>query len=213
MISTRNLSSLQDIQKIKGLMQSLALLDAILEAKPEFRYYSFDNNWGSNTQLGSMKNGSGDEFYLAFMPFGAIIKGFAHESIMNPYSKDPPKVWEGVIEYVPEELLKVVKNPALSPEDITFCIWRTIQDKEWKRGRIEFPEGNDPDGSEELLSILDGNPETYWKWGEYYYERKIDIEGIRGIYYHHPITNEIISILNPKISLKSIQEDVKLIGY
>ncbi len=42
MISTRDLSQLPDVDPLRRLMQSLAMLDAILSPDWELRYYSFN---------------------------------------------------------------------------------------------------------------------------------------------------------------------------
>jgi hypothetical protein len=42
MISTRDLSHLPDIDHLKSLSQSLAMLDAILCPEWEYRYYSLE---------------------------------------------------------------------------------------------------------------------------------------------------------------------------
>ena len=45
-ISTRNLEGLPDVTRLKRLLQSLAMLDAILMPEWEYRYYSFNAHWG-----------------------------------------------------------------------------------------------------------------------------------------------------------------------
>jgi hypothetical protein len=51
LISTRNLLSLSDVDRLKALLQSMALLDAILQPEWEFRYYSFNSVWATGEQL------------------------------------------------------------------------------------------------------------------------------------------------------------------
>ena len=57
MISTRDLSGLPDIDALKRLMQSMAMLDAILSPEWEYRCYSFNSKWGARgcAQMGSMR--------------------------------------------------------------------------------------------------------------------------------------------------------------
>ena len=213
MISTRKLSSLPNIEELRQLMQSLAMLDAILEEKSEYRYYSYNAQWSKNSEVAFMRDGSGDEYFAMFMPNGAIIKGFAHESIMSPYRKNPPSVWPNVLDHVPNEFSEFIKEPAFSTIDTTFCIWRMVQKSSWQCGKIEFPNGKDPDGSEELLAILDGKPETYQAWSEGYYEHPVNLDAIKQIYTHKPLTNSLITELNRKASLHHLNEEAKTIGY
>jgi hypothetical protein len=213
MISTWDLTCLPDIPKLRALMQSLALLDSILADKWEYRYYSFNSRWNGESELGSMRNGSGDEYFAMFYKFGAIIKGFTHESIMSPYGKSPPSVWPGVLDAVPKIFSPFLEEPAISINDTTFCIWRLIEDAQWRCGEIKFPKGKDPDGSEDLLSLLDGKSETYKKWAESYYEHKPSIEAVDLIYTHAPVTKALVDELNNEAALQRVLDDAKEIGY
>lgn len=213
MISTRDLTGLPDIDSLRKLSQSLAMLEAILSPEWESRYYSFNSQWSQGEEMASMRNGSGDEYFLLFTAAGAILKGFAHESPMSPYHHRPPKIWNGVLDNVPKEFASFLTEPAFDMESTTFCIWRTYTDKVWQRGNLEFPESEDPDGSKDLLFILDGNPRTYTAWAKEYYEEKISLKAVREIYAHRPLTPELISKLNPDLSLSKLEEDIEEIGW
>lgn len=45
-ISTSNSQDLPDVPTLKRLLQSIAMLDAILKAEWEYRYYSFNEGGG-----------------------------------------------------------------------------------------------------------------------------------------------------------------------
>ena len=93
------------------------------------RYYSFNSKWSCNEQMGSMRNGIGDEFFALFNSAGCFIKGFAHEHEMTPYRIKPPEIWPGTLDGVPQEFESAVHEPAFSMNDITFCVWRKYSDK------------------------------------------------------------------------------------
>lgn len=213
MISTRDLSLLPDIDSLKRLTQSLATLDAIIMPDWESRYYSFDSRWGENEQMASMRNGSGDDYFVLFCPAGAILKGFAHESVMSPYGTEGQRIWPGVLDEVPQVFSGFLEEPAFTIEETTFCIWRTYSDTAWQRGKINFPDGPDPDGSEDLLQTLDGEPGTYKAWAEEYYERPVNLDAVTHIYTHRPLTPEIVTALNPHITLDELVTDMDQIGY
>jgi len=213
MISTRDLSQLPDIDHLQALVQSLAMLDAILSPEWEYRYYSFNAHWDTSETMASMRDGSGNEMFVLFTSAGAIVKGFAHESPMSPYIKNPPTVWPGVLDSVPAAFADFLNEPAFSLSDTTFCIWRTYDDATWQRGDIEFPEDKDPDGSAGLLAMLDGNPQTYQVWAEYYYERPISLSAVIHIYEHHPLTEEVVKELNPDTSMQELTSDIQEIAY
>jgi hypothetical protein len=73
-ISSRDLSGLPGIDDLKRLMQSMAMLDAILSPRWEFRYYSFNEKWAETARIGSMRNGSGDDFHALFNEHGCFLK-------------------------------------------------------------------------------------------------------------------------------------------
>lgn len=212
-ISTRNLDSLPDVNSLKQLLQSLAMLDAILSPEWEYRYYSFNAKWSRDGQMGSMRDGSGDEFFAFFNNAGCFLKGFVHDCSMTPYRTQPPKIWPGMLESVPEAFSSALSEPAFSMDDITFGLWRRYSDQAWSHGSIEFPEGDDPDGSEALLALLDRNPATYRQFAEEYYEIEIPLNSIQHIYKHLPLTADLVSSLNNDLSLTDLAEDINEIDY
>ena len=213
MISTRDLSLLPDVDGLRRLLQSLAMLDAILCPEWEYRYYSFNSEWAPGEQMGSMRNGCGDDFFALFNEAGCFLKGFDHEAEMSPYASDPPKVWDGVLDGVPVEFASGLTEPAFKMGDTTFCIWRRNEDPAWQRGPVRFPRGSDPDGSEYLLSSLDGRPESYQEWAEGYYEQPVEARAVSRIYSHEPLTQVLVSQLNPALEMAALLEDIREIGW
>lgn len=192
----------------------MAMLDAILCPEWQFRYYSFNANWADGEQVGSMRNGSGDDFVAHFGPAGCWLKGFAHESPMTPYRLRSKKVWRGVLDHVPEEFAACMREPAFRVEDVTFCIWRRHAKGAWQIGPVEFPSGEtDPDGSVYLLSPLDGQPETYRNWALEYYEKEVPFAAIDHVYQHRPLTPQVVAQLNPDLSLDQLLADKREIAY
>jgi len=151
-ISTQNLTSIPSINDLKMLLKSLAALDAIISPEWDYRYYSFNSQWGMNEQMGSMRNGCGDEFFVLFNQHGCFIKGFAHDSAMSSWCTDEQKPWEGLLKGLPNEFKEAAEEPAFSMDNISFCLWRSFQDAEWQIGEFEFEDDDDPDGSEYLIN-------------------------------------------------------------
>jgi hypothetical protein len=161
-----------------------------------------------------MQNGSGDDLDAIFSSTGCLIRGFAHEYPMSPYASDPPKLFPGVLDNVPTYFRDAMA--ALDPDwwtRVTFCIWRRHSDQCWHHGNIAFPEGDDPDGSEFLLSAFDGRPETYWRWAEQYYSRKVDFGSVKRVFNHQPLTFELVRALNPDRSWQELLSEAQQIGY
>ena len=214
MISTRDLSQLPSPDVLRRAMQSMAMLDAILSPDWQGRYYSFNSQWSAGEQMGSMRDGCGDDLHAHFGPAGCWIKGFAHESPMSPFREKPPQVWPGIYDAVPAEFTGCLKQPAFDIEAVTFCVWHQSTDQKWQVGAIPYKNGSpDPDGSEALLSPLDGVPETYQKWAEDYYECDVNLSAVRSLFSHQRLTSRLVNRLNPDVTLSSVAQDRREIGY
>jgi hypothetical protein len=194
-VSTRDLSGLPDVTRLEQLSQSIAMLDAIISPEWEYRYFSFNSKWDPSKQerMASMRNGSGDEYFLLFSPQGGILKGFDHEAAMSPWTQEPKEVWPGILNHVPAIFGDFLAEPAFSLGNTTFCIWRTNHDERWQVGSVSFPPGNDPDGSENLLWMLDGDPETYASFANEYYEKMLNVDLVRRLYLQTPLTPALVS--------------------
>jgi hypothetical protein len=214
MISTRDLSQLPDVDALRRLMQSLAMLDAVLCPEWEYRYFSFNCRWAKGEQMGSMRNGQGDQYFALFNSAGGWLKGFDHESPMSPFRKRPPELPEGVFDGVPEEFRPCLTEPAFVRDETTFCIWRRYADRAWQRGPVKFPSHEkDPDGSARLLRYLDGRPQTYVEWATEYYERDVPLAAVQAIYAHQSLDQPLITSLNSDMSLANLKKDSKEVGY
>jgi len=163
--------------------------------------------------MASMTNGSGDEYFILFDEAGAAIKGFDHESKMSPWCNDDRKIWPGVLEEVPAEFKSFLNEPAFSMKDITFCIWRNKNDAEWQTGKIVYPEGEDPDGSLWMLSILTSGPEEYKTYAREYFERDIPLSAVEHIYQHKKINSEFVRSLNSEVIFEELMVSLAEIGY
>ncbi|HYV83440.1 MAG TPA: hypothetical protein VE931_08005 [Pyrinomonadaceae bacterium] len=213
MISSRSVAELPGIDDVKRISQSIATLDAIMTDEWEYRYFSFDANWGDGEMLATMRDGSGDSYLILFNSFGAIIKGYGHESEMAAYTIDSGKVWRGVLDEVPPEFETVLTDPAFVAEETSFCIWRKYSDSSWQTGKIDFPDSEFVDGSEDLLFMLDGNPNTYHQWANEYYEVSIPLDAVKEVYEHKPLTQQLISRLNSKRRFEDLESDLDQIRY
>lgn len=213
MISTRDLSELPDIDSLNRLCRSLAMLDAILSPDWESRYYSYNCKWSAGEEMASIRNDSGDDLFLLFDMNGAIMKGFDHESKMTPYRLTPKKIWQGIYDSVPMAFASFMKEPAFNIPDVTFCIWRLNGEAQWNRGKIQFADGKDPDGSACLLALFDNNPESYCNWAEDYYERDVPLDAVQSVYAHTPLMEKLVRELNFDVTLNDLKDDVAEIGY
>ncbi len=213
-ISTRNLENLPKPSSLLRILQALALLDAILEADWDYRYYSFNSKWSASEQMGSMRNGTGDDFFAVFDESGCFFRGFSHESEMSPWNSKPARIWPGVLDSVPLQFASSLNEPAFHMEDTTFCIWHRPADSTWMRGEIEFPANEeDPDGSEWMLSILGEGPESYRQYAREYFELEVNLDAVSRIYRHEPLSAALLSEFPSTRDYESILVDAEEIGY
>jgi hypothetical protein len=209
-ISTRNLVDLPDIDGLRRLTRSLAMLDAIVCPDWDMRYYSFNSDWGEGELMASMRNGSGDHWFALFNKAGVVLHGLAHEAPMYRTARPWPGIWDSL----PRDFAEFQSETAFDTGNSTFCIWRKHSDRGWRRGEIDFPERHrDPDGSAELLAMLDGEPETYRAWASEYYERELPLDSIAAVYGHAPLSARLVLSLNPDANAELLQADIAEIGY
>src|SRR5207253_7930739 len=137
-----NLQHLPDAPTLMHLLQSIAMLDAILQPERQYRYYSFNARWSESETMGSMRNGQGDDFFALFNAEGAFIKGFVHDAAIVSQKVPAELFYRGL----PLEFQECAKEPAFSPESVTFCLWRLNSQRSWSHSDIPLP-GADADGS------------------------------------------------------------------
>jgi len=119
----------------------------------------------------------------------------------------------GIFESLPRQFESFQAEPAFDTANSTFCIWRAASDASWSCGVSSFPDGEDPDGSERLLSILDGIPQNYSAFASWYYEVDIPLASIEAVYRHEPLTAGLLATLNPAVTLATLEQDLTRIGY
>jgi len=206
-ISTRNLQGLPDVLSLRRLLQSLAMLDAILMPEWQYRYYSFNAHWRPREMMGSMRDGSGDELFALFTMHGAFLKGFAHESDAAAVPS------QHFYRDLPIQFQQSSREPAFAPDDVTFCLWRLIDEPHWSCSTVALGSCYDADGSSEMLSMFDGVPGTYRAWAIEYYGRDTPLQAIDSVYQHRPLTEQLVVALNPRQSLQRLSSEIVAIGY
>jgi hypothetical protein len=103
---------------VRRWSQSLAVLDAVMSAEREYRYYSFDAQFRPGQAVASMDNGSGDEYSITFTGDGAFLRGFDHESPLSPFGQTPLALWPGLLTGLPAPLAAPAREPAFTLEGV-----------------------------------------------------------------------------------------------
>ncbi len=206
MISTADLSLLPVADALRRLCQSLAALDAVNSPDLEFRYYTYSPSWSEHEALFEMSDGEGDQMLVLFRAEGCCISGYLHE-----YDQpDKAQLTRGL----PAAFDEFMFGEPVTSIGTTFCLWYTPAHG-WQTGVVEIED----DGSEELLCIFDGNPDTYADWANDYYldetEREpIDTDHVARIYRHEPLIKLLVQALNQELDdWPQLAADLQEIGY
>jgi hypothetical protein len=94
---------------------------------------------------------------------------------------------------------------------VTVCFWRLYEDSSWQCGPVQHAE---KDGADWLFDLLaDGRPEAYLKFAEAYYEVELELDAVQHVYALMPLTEEVVTALNPELMLKDLKDDIAEIGY
>jgi hypothetical protein len=198
------------ISELKLRAKALAMLDAIIAPDWEDRYYSYNQNWCAGEEMASMRNGSGDDWFILFGEFGAAIKGLDHESKIAGNS-----VLSKEVEHqLPKSFSSFYKEPAFGMDWLSFCYWCESPQNSWRK--VIHPDSTYleiADGSLEFLSLLYEPASSYQEFANWYYELEIPLELIEKIYSHHTITEQIVQALNPGLPFALAKEFAAEIGY
>lgn len=206
MISTKHMQSLPDAKKLKASCKAMAVLDAIFSQEWIYRYYSFDHNWSENEEFFEMRNGEGGQMLILFRAEGTVINGYSSEA--NQHHK------EKVTHLLPPVYHEFIFGEPVNSSGTTFCLW-TDANGNWTTGQLS----EEDDFSEELLSALDGVPQTYINWASAYYagsyvDTGIPLDTVTAIFNHEPLTKEmVLSLVNEIEDWEQLKTDLLEISY
>jgi len=206
MISTKNYNLLPDRRSLESICKAISVLDAIISQEWQYRYYSFNSKWSANERCLQLRNGSGDEMHVLFREDGCAINGFAHEYEQQDKSK--------LTNNLPAIFNEFIFGEPVISIGTTFCLW-TTELKNWQVGQLESFEDN----SEEMLTIFDGQPQTYINWATKYFEEcykesGIPLDTVTKIYSGQPLTKEmVLSIVDKLEDWEQLEKDLIEIDY
>lgn len=182
--------------ELERICKGLAALDAIVCEDWDSRYYSFNAAWGPKQRMASMRNGSGDEWFLHFSSDRVFFKAFFHEH----RTVAAAEVYAGL----PESLAPQLEEPAFSMEHLTFGGFH--DGARWTlRGERKPVEGE--------LAMLSGTAERYQAFALEYFELELPLDAIRHVLSGRPIDHSTLEALESTRTLKELGGDLKEIGY
>lgn len=206
MLSTKDLSTLPDTGRLKNFCKGLAALDIImLEEEWSFiRHYTYNSTWRKGKEAFFATDGSDQSMIVMFAPEGCVINGV--DSELYDWEEKLPNI-EDLTEGMPYILQKLMNSREVKKMKSTFCVW-TEDGTTWNCNSI-----NGKDASEDLLSMIDGNPQTYVEYGKWH-SADLPLEVVGQLCEGVPLTKEMILALNPKRSeWDEIKAGLDRIGY
>ncbi len=206
MLSTKDLSTLPDVERLKNFCKGLAALDIImLEEEWSFiRHYTYNPTWRKGKEAFFATDGSDQSMIVMFAPEGCVINGV--DSELYDWERKLPNI-EDLTEGMPYILQKLMNSREVKKMKSTFCVW-TEDGTTWNCNPI-----NGKDASEDLLSMIDGNPQTYVEYGKWH-SADLPLEVVGQLSEGVPLTKEMILALNPKRSeWDEIKAGLDRIGY
>lgn len=212
MISTKTTKNLPDQNLLQQICKAIAVLDAIISPEWEYRYYSFNSKWAEGEQFFEMRDGCGDQMLILFQEDKSVINGFAHE--LYDFEVHLPNKSQLTVG-LPEMYEEFIFGEPVKSIGTTFCIWLNDQNK-WTIGDLE---NNFNDGSPEMLTIFDGNPQTYIDWATEYFEESytqtgIPLQTVTDIYNGKTLTKSmVLSIVDQIEDWKQLEKDLVEINY
>lgn len=186
--------------------QALAMLDAVLSPEWDGRYYSHDAHWAPGLEMGSMRNGQGDDWFALFGASGVAIKGLAHET---PRARGGAFAAE-IQRQVPREFEDFLREPAFGMDRATFCYWRAAGDATWHR--VASSDEAD-DGWEEFLGLLVRPALAYFDFAGDYFEQSLPLFAVAQVYEHRLLTAGLVASLNPGLAFDEAAQYAAEIGY
>lgn len=202
--------SFPDPRTLGDRAMALAMLDALICPDFQYRYFSFDARWGDDEQIGAMRNGDGDHWFLHLSDSGAALKGY----VQQVSGCDTRAMAREVQRRVPADFNAFVHEPSFAMDAVSYFYWRRSGDARWSK--VAHPDAGLPhwtDGSADYLSILLAPADCYYDYATDYFECEPPLASIEHIYALAPLTAAVVKSLNPQLSMAEAQASAAAIGY
>lgn len=207
MPSASLLQSLPRPALMRRRLRTFAMLDTIVA--PSTRSFEWHPRWAKDEQVGAFKDGEGNFFFALFSPGGSVVRGFDHESQMSPFRKDPPELWPGLFDGLPDALGSRVSDPAFALDETTFCFWAASDDDEWRAPKTH-PNDADIDGAATLLGCFGKN---FRDWANVYYGIELDPAALLRLWWERPLDWQTLEALNGDFDERAVREEAELLEW
>ena len=154
-----------------------------------------------------MRDGCGDEWWIVFHRDGwAALKGLGHES--PAWSAHRETLSVALQHSFPGGFAGFSTEPAFRWSETSFAYFHPAGATGWTRVNDLAGYSADDAGDIQLLAHVVGHPSDYALFAKDYYETEVDERIVAGVFALHPITDAVVSALNPSTTLKAISEEL-----
>ena len=169
------------------------------------RHYTYNPAWRKGKEAFFATDGSDQSMIVMFAPEGCVINGV--DSELYDWEEKLPRI-EYLTDGMPPALQKLMGSREVKKMKSTFCVW-TEDGTTWHCNPMDGE-----DASKDLLSTIDGNPQSYVDYGKWFYPADLPLEAVRQLADGVPVTKELVAALNPKRSeWEEIKTGLDKIGY
>ena len=168
------------IEHLRNKMKTLALADAILMPEWEYRYFSYNSKWSDTQEMGSLRDGSGNEWFLWL---SGNLAGYKCLSLDDGIMSDI----DSVKSTIPSQYKEFLDEPAFAMDKAT-CIWH-LNDSEWVKHGLGVAHLID------VEQISEWTVEEYHSWATEYYETDSDITSLQKLF-NNQFSEELAKQLN-----------------
>lgn len=199
--------ALPSIPNLLQRTKALAALDLILSPDWQYRYYSFNSTWSPSEQMASMRDGCGDEWWLVFNDSGwAALKGLGHTSFAWVSGRE--SLSSAIQNEFPPELHDFAHEAAFRWDSTSFGYFYLPSLGVWHYANSSTHFSEMDSGDTPLLDHLVGVADNYATFASDYYETDVPKDIVESIFTLQPITQEIVSLLNPENTLDAIFQEL-----
>jgi hypothetical protein len=184
------------IAELRRKLKTLAMLDAIMEPEWQYRYFSYNSKWSETAEMGSLRDGSGGEWFLWTSDQLAGYKCLSpDDGLMKELENEKAKI--------PDIYGAFVTESAFGMDHAT-CIWY-LDELKWVKLGLPVKWLID------LETVSKWHAKDYHAWAIDYYERDIDLSVIEKLF-AGKFSDELALGLNPEINMSELKEELKEIG-
>lgn len=187
----------QSIDSLKNISKKIALIEAVIEPEWEYRYYSYNSKWSDSEEMASMRDGSGNYYFILFSGSQCFIKVIDK---MQNFKDEAMRTLDAMDIDSQKSISAFLNEPAFYTDELSYLYWNT--NGTWNS--IEMNEHS-------WLNILHDPVPEYIRFAKNYYDKTIPKKTVS------TVINEEVSLsylvkLNPDIDINSLKTDIDEIG-